>query len=290
MGNVEAVDRMAGDARGPAAGDMNEGYVVPSREDGGTLSPAGTGSLDVMRRIWGSPDAIMLIFAGSAAEFAVNKAVDWLFWTNALPNDPIPRFFETVRFAQALIFGDQATYAAAIDAVNRAHEGVERSRGSRIPQWAYRDVLFMLIDYGERAHTIVYGPLSEPELREQFEVSLMIGRELHIEGLPSTLAEYRQARQAHLQNNTERSELTHRLYASYRAHLGPWRMRALLDLQASLVPDEVAQHLGLKRKRRVELLLRVYRFLPRQRMLRLLYPVLLPRQFGRHLAALERPA
>jgi hypothetical protein len=39
-----------------------------------------------LQRIWSSPDAILLIFAGGAAEFAVIKAVDWLFFTNALPS------------------------------------------------------------------------------------------------------------------------------------------------------------------------------------------------------------
>jgi len=33
-------------------------------------------SSPVTRRIWGSPDAILLFFAGGAAEFAAIKAVD----------------------------------------------------------------------------------------------------------------------------------------------------------------------------------------------------------------------
>jgi hypothetical protein len=51
----------------------------------------------VTRRIWGSPDAILLFFAGGAAEFAAIKAVDWLFFTGRLPGAPVERFFETVR-------------------------------------------------------------------------------------------------------------------------------------------------------------------------------------------------
>ncbi len=42
----------------------------------------------VTRRIWGSPDAILLFFAGGAAEFAAIKAVDWLFFTGRLPGAP----------------------------------------------------------------------------------------------------------------------------------------------------------------------------------------------------------
>lgn len=244
----------------------------------------------VAQRIWGSPDAIMLIFAGSAAEFAVNKAVDWLFWTNALPNAPIARFFETVAFAQAIAFGDEAQLAAAVEAVNRAHQGVERSRRANIPQWAYRDVLFMLIDYGERAYQIVYGPMTSAERLAHFEASIEIGRGMRIQGLPGSYDEYLLQRQTHLRDNTAHTELTDRLYASYRAHLGPWRMRGLLDLQGSLVPVEVAQLLGLRRKPRVDRLLRVYRRIRSPRLLRAVYPVALPSPFGVRLRSLERPA
>jgi uncharacterized protein (DUF2236 family) len=243
----------------------------------------------VVRRVWGSPDAIMLIFAGAAAEFALSKAVDWLFWTNALPEAPIERFFETVRFAQALVFGDEALIAAAVDGVNRAHRGVERSRGAPIPAWAYRHVLHLLIDYGERAHTVIYGPMTSAERQCYFEESLAIGRALHIPGLPSTYAEYQAQRRAHLQDDIAFSAHTAQLYASYRAHLGGWRTRALLALQASLVPAEVARLLGLRRRRYVDLLLGAYRHLPRRQLLRLLAPVILPRRYAGALAALGHP-
>ena len=243
----------------------------------------------VAQRIWGSPDAIMLIFAGSAAEFAVNKAVDWLFWTNALPNAPIERFFETVAFAQAIAFGDEERVAAAVEAVNRAHKGVERSRNADIPQWAYRDVLFMLIDYGERAYEIVYGPMTQSERLAHFESSVAIGRAMHIQGLPQSYDEYLLQREAHLRDNTAHTELTDRLYASYRAHLGRLRMQGMLDVQASIVPDEVGRLLGLKRKARVDRFLRMYRRIRSRRLLRALYPVALPSPFGARLRSLERP-
>lgn len=54
----------------------------------------------VVRTIWGSRDLVLLIFAGSAAEFALNRAVDWLFFTGKIPRDPIARLFSTVRYAQ----------------------------------------------------------------------------------------------------------------------------------------------------------------------------------------------
>lgn len=71
--------------------------LLPTTEGQRMYHP--TLSSAVTRRIWGSPDAILLFFAGGAAEFAAIKAVDWLFFTGRLPGAPVERFFETVRFA-----------------------------------------------------------------------------------------------------------------------------------------------------------------------------------------------
>jgi len=58
----------------------------------------------IVRRIWGKSDTILLIFAGAAAEFALNKAVDWLYFTGRLPSDPLGRLFSTVAYAREIIF------------------------------------------------------------------------------------------------------------------------------------------------------------------------------------------
>ena len=50
----------------------------------------------VVRKIWGKSDTVLFIFAGAAAEFALNKAVDWLYFTGKLPADPLGRLFSTV--------------------------------------------------------------------------------------------------------------------------------------------------------------------------------------------------
>ncbi|NLX09627.1 MAG: DUF2236 domain-containing protein [Chloroflexi bacterium] len=242
----------------------------------------------VIQRIWGSIDPILLIFAGSAAEFALSKAVDWLFFTRALPNDPITRFFETVHFAQALAFEDEATALETVRAVNKAHASVEAARGGRIPQWSYRDTLFMLVDYGERAHAIVFGPMSEADRRAHFAYSMEGGAQLGIKGLPSRYEDYQGMRQTHLRNHLKRSALTDDLYRAYRAAVGPARYHGLRAVQASLVPDTVARQLDLRRNPAIDALLRGYRHVRQRWLLRLLCPILLPRGYGRQLAALER--
>ena len=94
----------------------------------------------IVRKIWGDPDLILLIFAGSAAEFALNRAVDWLFFTGKIPTDPIGRLFSTVRYAQEIVFVDEATARRTLDRINASHRAVERQRMQTIPDWAFRDV------------------------------------------------------------------------------------------------------------------------------------------------------
>jgi hypothetical protein len=242
----------------------------------------------VMRRVWGNVDTIMLIFAGAAAEFAVNKAVDWLFWTNALPRAPIRRFFHTVKYAQAVLLGDAPTVAKQMAAINGAHRGVERGRGYAIPAWAYRDVLFMLIDYGERAHRVVHGPMTAPDRVAHWEIMRELGEEMHIADLPATYPAYLAARYQHLRENTAHTAWTDQLYAAYRKDLGPIRMALLLDLQAGLVPEHVAGLLGLRRRAYMDRALRLYHHTPRA-LVPGLAPWLLPREYAGQIAALSRP-
>lgn len=124
----------------------------------------------IVRTIWGDPDLVLLIFAGSAAEFALNRAVDWLFFTGELPRDPIGRLFSTVRYAQEIVFVDEETARKTLARINARHSSVEKQRGQTIPDWAYRDVLYMLIDYSERSYALLYRPLSDAQRMELFGV------------------------------------------------------------------------------------------------------------------------
>src|ERR1035438_2591823 len=90
----------------------------------------------VVREIWSKGDTILLIFAGASAEFALNKAVDWLYYTGRLPADPLGRLFSTVRYAREIVFSEYDAALAAIDRITGVHKGVEASRGARIPDSA----------------------------------------------------------------------------------------------------------------------------------------------------------
>jgi hypothetical protein len=212
----------------------------------------------IVRSIWGSSDLILLIFAGAAAEFALNRAVDWLFFTNRIPSDPIGRLFSTVRYAQEIVFADEARAQQALERINAAHAAVERGRGARIPEWAYRDVLYMLIDYSERAHQMLRCPLSLAEKQDLYDVFYRVGTALHVAELPASYAEWRVDRQLHLERDLVYSPYTARLYESYRQHLGWWRYELVLQLQAALAPERVRQLLQLEKSPLPAAALRVY--------------------------------
>ncbi|HSE31882.1 MAG TPA: oxygenase MpaB family protein [Pyrinomonadaceae bacterium] len=200
----------------------------------------------IVRRIWGDPDLILLIFAGSAAEFALNRAVDWLFFTGKIPGDPIGRLFSTVRYAQEIVFVSEETAQRTIDRINASHGSVEQQRNATIPEWAFRDVLYMLVDYSERAHALLYRPLSASERNEVYSVFLRIGEGLKIKELPRTYEEWKVDRPRHLVRDLTYSRHTSLLYRQYRVHLGAWRYYLLLQVQALLVPDQVRRMLRLK--------------------------------------------
>jgi hypothetical protein len=244
-------------------------------------------SSPVARRIWGSPDTILLFFAGGSAEFAAIKAVDWLFYTNRLPSSPIERFFETMEFAQRVFFGNPSKSSTAIQSINKIHSDVERSRGRQIPQWAYKDVLFIILHYGEQAHEVVYGPLSRQERLSYFEAVMALGQYMHLQDLPQTYEQYQQQRKHHLQNDYVFTPLSRQLMNSYRKALGPVRYWLLRLVQACVVPQEIAKVLGLTPNSVIKALLRIYRYLPGGgNKLRVIQPLILPKQYTAQLRKL----
>jgi uncharacterized protein (DUF2236 family) len=202
----------------------------------------------VVRKIWGDTELVLLIFAGSAAEFALNRAVDWLFFTGRLPADPVGRLFSTVRYAQEIVFAEREAAERTLAKINAIHGAVERQRGQSIPDWAFRDVLYMLVDYSERAHQMLYGPLSPAERRELYAVFRRVGEGLNVKALPVVYEEWRADRQLHLLRDLTYSKHTGLLYVQYRRHLGEWRYQILRGVQALLVPERVRSLLRLRRR------------------------------------------
>lgn len=201
----------------------------------------------IVRKIWGKSDTILFIFAGAAAEFALNKAVDWLYFTGQLPKDPIGRLFSTVGYARQIVFAPKEGAEKAIDKITSIHSAVENARGARIPDWAYRDVLFMLIHYSIAAFELLERSLSTQEKEDVYEIFLRIGQRMNIPDLPPNYIEWLPVREQHMQNNLAKSHFTNDLFVQYKKSLGSFRYNVLLEGQILVVPKRVAQLLHFRK-------------------------------------------
>jgi hypothetical protein len=199
----------------------------------------------IVRKIWGKGDTILFIFAGASAEFALNKAVDWLYFTGKLPKDPLGRLFTTVSYARQIVFSERQDALRAIDKISSIHKAVETQRQSQIPDWAYRDVLFMLIDYSIRAFEVLERKLTEKEKSEVFDVFYRVGSQMNLNGLPLNYLDWKLMREEHLNANLSNTPLTKDLYKQYRKHLGPIRYGILKQAQVLVVPQRVHKLLSL---------------------------------------------
>lgn len=195
----------------------------------------------IVREIWGKSDTILFIFAGASAEFALNKAVDWLYFTGKLPSDPIGRLFTTVSYARKIVFSPESDAFRAIDSLRKIHSNVENARGFSIPDWAYRDVLFMLIHYSIAAYELLEKKLKLVEKQEIFDVFYRLGDRMGLKELPASYDEWQIARKQHMMNDLERSSYSTDLFNQYKKHLGIMRFRVLIEAQKLLVPSIVKE-------------------------------------------------
>ena len=230
----------------------------------------------VVRKIWGKSDTVLFIFAGSSAEFALNKAVDWLYFTGKLPSDPIGRLFSTVRYARMIIFAPLDEAYKAIDTLKQIHATVEQKRSFSIPDWAYRDVLFMLIHYSIASYELLEKQLSDEEKEEVFNVFYRVGARMGLKELPSTYKEWLPARDAHLRADLQKTEYTVDLFRQYKKHLGAMRFRVLIEGQKLVVPDRVKELLDFSEFSLLSPVIPVYKISRLMKMDWLLKSILLP--------------
>lgn len=241
----------------------------------------------IVREIWGKADTILVIFAGAAAEFALNKAVDWLYFTGKLPADPLGRLFSTVAYAREIVFSEKSAAIRSIEKINKIHASVEAGRGKQIPDWAYRDVLFMLIDYSIKSFELLERRLEEAEKQEVLDVFTRVGKRMDLKNLPHTFKDFENMRDSHLQQDLVYGEFSKDLYHQYRKHLGRTRYRLLLETQILVIPVRVRELMGLQKFSLLDPLIVFYKLSRRINLDRLLKEILLPRSYKKEINALD---
>ena len=241
----------------------------------------------VVRKIWGKSDTVLFIFAGAAAEFALNKAVDWLYFTGRLPSDPIGRLFSTVRYAGRIVFSVEEEAHQAIDTMRQIHTAVEKGRGATIPEWAYRDVLFMLIYYSIAAYELLEKKLSVKEKSEVYDVFYRVGARMGVKDLPVTYDTWLPVRDAHLVQDLQRSEYTSDLFKQYKKHLGAMRFRILIEAQKLVVPVRVRELLQFGRISLISPFVPLYKISRWLKLDGLIKNILLPVEYQDQIKALD---
>ena len=241
----------------------------------------------VVRKIWGKSDTILFIFAGASAEFALNKAVDWLYFTGKLPSDPLGRLFSTVSYAREIVFSTKKDAHSAIDRIKSIHQAVEKDRGDSIPDWAYRDVLYMLIYYSMAAYELLERKMTDPEKEDLHEVFSRVGQRMGLTRLPKDYPEWLIARQSHLKQDLENSSLTQDLFKQYRKHLGAFRYRMLIEAQKLVIPPRVGSLLNFGAIYWLRPAVPVYKFSRKVRMDDLFKELLLPPAYKTQIKALD---
>jgi hypothetical protein len=233
----------------------------------------------VVRKIWGKSDTVLFIFAGASAEFALNKAVDWLYFTGKLPADPLGRLFSTVRYARKIVFSSLDEANAAIDTLRQIHTSVEQNRGFSIPDWAYRDVLFMLIHYSIASYELLEKKLSDEEKEEVHNVFYRVGARMGLKELPLTYVDWLPVRDAHLLDDLQMSQYTSDLFKQYKKHLGAMRFKVLIEGQKLVVPDRVKELLNFSDFSLLTPVVPVYKISRLMKMDWLLKNILLPSDY-----------
>jgi hypothetical protein len=244
----------------------------------------------IVRKIWGKSDTVLFIFAGAAAEFAVNKQADWLYFTGRLPEDPLGRLFSTVAYARQIIFSPLNDALTAIDRMSNIHASVEKARGTQIPAAAYRDVLFMLIHYSIVSFEVLERKLTDDEKEDVVNVFVRVGRRMDIPALPQSYPQWQQMYFAHNEQNLERTTLTADLFRQYRKHLGWLRYLVLIEVQKLIVTDRVRQLLGFKRPVFIRTALKSYKLSRNLNADKFFKSLLLPPLYKQKIRALDIPS
>jgi ER-bound oxygenase mpaB/B'/Rubber oxygenase, catalytic domain len=241
----------------------------------------------IVRKIWGKGDTVLFVFAGASAEFALNKAVDWLYFTGRLPADPLGRLFSTVMYARLIVFSEKEAAEKAIDKITSIHTAVENSRNAKIPDWAYRDVLFMLIHYSLASFELLERELTDAEKEELFDVFNRVGLRMGLKGLPANYNEWTTMRNEHLQQDLVKSHYTVDLFKQYRKHLGFVRYVLLKESQKLVVPKHAKQLLKLGRFSWLTPILAFYKLSRKIKMDWFLKSLVLPAEYKKQIKDLD---
>ena len=210
-----------------------------------------------------------------------------MYYTGRLPADPLGRLFSTVSYARIIVFSEKAEAVKAIDRVNAIHGALENQRGAAIPDWAYRDVLFMLIYYSIVSFELLEHKLTIAEREEVYDVFYRVGQHMHLTNLPANYTEWLTARKLHIETDLAKSLYTTDLFLQYKKHLGAYRYAVLKEAQKLVLPKTVKELLNFSNFSLLSPVVPAYKFSRRFKADRIIKALLLPPKYKAQIADLD---
>ena len=177
----------------------------------------------------------------------------------------------------------------AIDTLRHIHNTVEQNRGASIPDWAYRDVLFMLIHYSIASYELLEKKLTGEEKEEVYNVFYRVGARMGLKELPLTYNEWLPVRNEHLIADLQKSEYTADLFKQYKKHLGAMRFKVLIEGQKLVVPEKVKELLQFNDHSFLTPVVPLYKISRLMKMDWLLKKILLPSDYKDQINELDVP-
>ena len=210
---------------------------------------------EITRTIWGEAENILLIYAGAAAEFALNPENHWLFYTGKLPSDPLRRFENTLRYQRKLFFMPQERVRALARHIKDIHSDVEEKRAQeqgeiKISDQAYVQVFSMLIEYGILGYEYLHRrKMTQEEKEAYFNDTRSIALMMEIRDFPEDYRNYLTRRTRMVTSELQCNIFTRELMDAYRKNLTPFCYWGLLQFQARFIHPTLACRLNLKTNR-----------------------------------------
>ena len=141
------------------------------------------------------------------------------FWRSTLWGFCLQQGGRRLSSYKKFAFGSPEVQQRVAQQIRNFHTPLEQKRGFVIPAEAYRDVLMMIIDMGERTYELFHGPLSPEQRLEYFEMCRTMGQWMDIPNIPQSYEEYLYVREESLQRDYRPSEYAEKLFQSYRSIL-----------------------------------------------------------------------
>lgn len=204
------------------------------------------------RKLWTDLDHILLVYVGSAAEFALVEENHWLFYTNKLPSAPLDRLLSTFVWNRKVMTTSAADAESLAHTIKGFHDQVESERRHeegghpKISNQAFRAVGAMLIEYALRGEAYLENrEISEQEKETYYQDQRGFFEAMGIQDWEPSYREFHQNREREVPEQLVPNEYTEKLFEAYRKDLGALRYFLLRHFMGWFVPEYIQKTLKL---------------------------------------------